>query len=318
MENKIKYSIVVPVYNEEDNVQPLFQEIKEVMNSLNEPYEIIFVNDGSSDSTHQKLKALFPIKIIAFRRNYGQTAALDAGFKHARGEIIITLDGDGQNPPSEIPKLLEEMKKGYDVISGWRYKRKDSFAKKFTSRGANLLRKLLISDRIHDSGCTLKVYKKECFRDLDLLGEIHRFIPAILRWQGFKIGEVKVEHRPRTAGQTKYTWKRILKGFIDMLSVWFWRKYANRPLHLFGGLGIFVGAIGSLLLLYLFIGRLFGYFKLSGSIWPLISVFMLLAGLQLFISGLLADISIKKYYNGDKTVYNIKEIIEKKNESTHS
>lgn len=315
MGSKIKYSVVVPAYNEQDNVQPLFHEIKKTMDSLKEPYEIIFVNDGSSDQTHRKLLELSPLKIIAFRRNYGQTAALDAGFKQAKGEIIITLDADGQNPPSEIPKLLEKFKEGYDVVSGWRYQRKDSFSKKFTSRGANFLRKFLVNDGIHDSGCTLKAYKKECFADLDLLGEIHRFIPAMLRWRGFKIGEVKVEHRPRTAGQTKYNWKRILKGFIDMLSVWFWRKYANRPLHLFGGLGIIIGGVGFIIGVIITILRLFGYIALQNRIWPLLAAFMVLAGLQLFISGLLADISVKKYYNSERTVYNIKEIIEKKDES---
>ncbi len=318
METKVKYSVIVPAYNEEDAVGALHAEIKKEMEALRQPYEIIFVDDGSTDKTFERLAALSPVKIIKFRKNFGQTAALDAGIKNSSGEIILMLDADGQNPPSEIPKLLEKMKEGYDVVSGWRYKRKDTSAKKFVSRGANLLRKLLINDQIHDSGCTLKAYKKECFQDVDLHGEMHRFIPAILRWHGFKIAEVQVEHRQRTTGKTKYNWKRILKGLIDMVSVWFWRKYSNRPLHLFGGLGIVFSGFGVLLGIYLFIGRLFGAFSLQNRIWPLISIFMILAGLQLFVSGLLADIAVKSYYQGKRSVYFIEKIISRGDENSNT
>lgn len=312
MENNTKYSIVIPAYNEEDAVQPLHADIKKVMESLNKPYEIIFIDDGSSDKTVENLEQLTPVKIIKFRKNFGQTAALDAGIKNSKGEIIIMLDADGQNPPSEIPKLLEKMKEGYDVVSGWRFNRKDTHAKKFISRGANFLRKLLVNDQIHDSGCTLKAYKKECFDGIDLQGEMHRFIPAILRWRGFNITEVKVEHRERATGITKYNWRRIIKGLIDMMSVWFWRKYSSRPLHLFGGLGIIIGGIGFVLGLYLAIARLFSLISLSNSIWPLVSVFMVLAGIQLFISGFLADIAVKTYYNGKRAVYFIEKVIVRK------
>ncbi|MFA6098534.1 MAG: glycosyltransferase family 2 protein [Patescibacteria group bacterium] len=309
MESKIKYSIVIPAYNEQDAVGPLHQEIKNAMEKIGDPYEIIFIDDGSSDKTFERLNSLMPVKIVKFRKNFGQTAALDAGIKNSLGEVIIMLDADGQNPPSEIPKLLEKMKEGYDVVSGWRSKRKDTSAKKFVSRGANLLRKLLVNDQIHDSGCTLKAYKKECFEDIDLQGEMHRFIPAILRWHGFKVTEVPVEHRARTTGTTKYNWKRILKGFIDMMSVWFWRKYSNRPLHLFGGLGIFIGGTGFALGLFLAIGRLLGLFSLQNRIWPLVAVFLILAGMQLFVSGLLADIAVKSYYSGKRRVYYIEKVI---------
>ncbi len=311
MENKYKYSIVIPAYNEEDAVRPLYEEIKKTMESINESYEIIFIDDGSSDKTFEKLQQLSPVKIIKFRKNFGQTAALDAGIKTSKGEIIVMLDADGQNPPSEIPKLLEKMKQGYDVVSGWRYKRKDSFQKRFASRGANFLRKFLINDQIHDSGCTLKAYKRECFKGIDLHGEMHRFIPAILGWRGFKITEVKVEHRSRTTGVTKYNWKRVLKGFIDMLSVWFWRKYSSRPLHLFGGLGILIGGFGFIFGIYLAVARLLEKISLQNSIWPLVAIFMVLAGIQLFISGLLADIAVKTYYNSKRTVYYIEKVIEK-------
>lgn len=303
-----KYSVIIPVYNEEDAVIPLFSELKKVMDQLNNAYEIIFIDDGSEDNTLGKLKSLRPVKIVQFRKNFGQTAALDAGIKEARGEIIITLDGDGQNPPSEIPKLLNKLNEGYDLVSGWRYQRKDPLMKKFLSRGANFLRKYLVKDHIHDSGCTLKVYRQECFEGMTLYGEIHRFIPAMLAWRGFKVGEVKVEHRPRRGGKAKYGPKRIIKGFIDMWNVWFWRKYSGRPLHLFGGLGFLFITIGSILGIYLAVGRILGLFTLQNRIWPLVAIFCFLAGLQLFVTGILADIAVKTYYSGDRKVYSIRKI----------
>lgn len=304
----VKYSIVIPVYNEEEAVIPLHSEIKLVMDKIGHPYEVLFVDDGSTDRTYERLSALSPVKIIRFRKNFGQTAALDAGFKNARGEIFITMDGDGQNDPADIPRLLEKMAEGYDIVSGWRKDRKDNYSKRFISRGANLLRKFFVADHIKDSGCTLKSYRRECFDDLDLFGEIHRFIPAILAWKGFKIGELNVNHRQRTTGQTKYNWKRMLKGFVDMISVWFWRKYSSRPLHLFGGLGVLFGGSGFLLGLYLAIMRIFKLLSLQNSIWPLVSVFLILTGIQFFISGLLGDIAIKTYYNGKRSVYTIRDI----------
>jgi len=310
--SKIKYSIIIPVYNEQASVTNLFYSLKKALKKLNDQFEIIFVNDGSTDNTLSNLQKLSPVKIINFRKNFGQTAALDAGIKEARGEIIITLDGDGQNPPEEIPKLLYVLNKGnYDVVSGWRFERQDPASKKIISRGADFLRSFLVKDNIHDSGCTLKAYRAYCLKGLDLHGEMHRFIPAILRWQGYKIGEVKVKHNPREAGKSKYNYSRILKGFVDMISIWFWRKYASRPLHLFGGLGIFVGGIGIVMLIYLFVARLLGHISISDSIWPLIAIFMILVGLQLFISGILADIAVKSYYNENNKSYNIKEIITK-------
>jgi glycosyltransferase involved in cell wall biosynthesis len=310
----MKYSLVIPVFNEEGNVANLHAEIVAAMDALPEEflggYEIIFADDGSSDKTVEILKGLSPVTVIELRKNFGQTAAMDAGIKHAVGDVIITLDGDGQNPPSEIVKLLEKMKAdNLDIVSGWRKNRKDPFGKRFASRGANMLRGILVKDEIHDSGCSLKVYKRECFEGVDLLGEMHRFIPAVLKWSGFKVGEVEVSHRERTSGVTKYNWKRIVKGLIDMVAIWFWRKYARRPLHLFGGVGVIAGSAGVLIMLLSFIARIFFDYPLSTSIFPLIAMLLMIVGVQLFVSGLLADIAVRQYYRGpEHRPYSIKNV----------
>lgn len=299
----MKYSIVIPVKDEEDAVSLLHKKIVRTMNIIGESYEIIFIDDGSTDNTLKKITQLVPVIVIQLSRNYGQTAALDAGFKQAKGDIVITMDGDLQNDPADIPKLLMKLNKGYDLVSGWRADRHDPVSKRFASRVANVMRKFFADDGIHDSGCTLKAYHRECLKGLDLYGEMHRFIPAILKWRGFKITEVKVRHHERTTGVTKYNWKRIVKGLVDMFSVWFWRKYANRPLHLFGGLGFFIFLLGIIIGFVLLIARLFFNFSLSGRIWPLMSVFLLLMGIQLFISGLLADIGVKSYYKKEPSYF---------------
>ena len=259
------YSFIVPVYNEEGNVEKLHAEIVTAAGKLNKPYEVIFVDDGSTDQTLQKLKTLSPIKILVLRKNSGQSAALDAGIKTAQGEILITLDGDGQNNPVDVPKMLKKLN-GFDVVCGWRYKRKDPLAKRFISQGAKFFRSFLVADKVHDAGCTLRIYKRECFSGLDLYGEMHRMIPALLRWRGFSITEKKVSHRPRKHGKTKYSWKRVIKGFLDMINVWFWRKYESRPLHLFGTAGIITSGASLLLGIYLAVMRLFFNYSLANKI----------------------------------------------------
>jgi len=309
--SKLDLSIVVPVFNEEGNVKKLHAEIAETLNKLGRSYEIIFVNDGSRDKTLENCRGLKPLKVISFRRNFGQTASLDAGIKEAKGEMIITMDGDLQNDPRDIPRLLKKMKEeGCDVVSGWRKNRKDTFSKKFISHGAERLRKFLINDGIHDSGCTLKAYRRECFDNVNLMGEMHRFIPATLAISGFKVCELEVNHRPRVHGVTKYNYKRTIKGFLDILGVWFWMKYASRPLHLFGGVGLISFLLGGLLLILLFIARIFYAYGLSDKVWPLLAIFFMMVGIQLFVSGLIADIMVKNRYRGKYMNYSIKEVIE--------
>lgn len=304
-------SVVVPVYNEEGNIEKLHNEIKQVCENNNYKYEIIFVNDGSTDQTDKVCRTLRPLKYIEFRTNFGQTAAMDAGIKAAKYDYVITMDGDGQNDPADIPMMIDYLEENnLDVVSGWRKNRKDSFMKKFTSRGANFLRYLLVHDGIHDSGCSLKVYRKECFKGVNLYGEQHRFIPAILKIKGFKIGEVVVNHRPRTAGKTKYNWKRTIKGFVDMISVWFWSKYSSRPLHLLGGFGMLflgLGGICGIWSVVLFINK----YKMSDNIIPpILTVFFIIIGLLMFVFGLMSEILVKTYYGVHvDTSYSIKEVI---------
>jgi glycosyltransferase involved in cell wall biosynthesis len=303
-------SIVIPVHNEAENIKDLVAEINQVCAGRYN-YEIIVIDDGSTDGTFEIIKTLNHVKCIRFRRCFGQTAAMDAGIKHSKYKYIVTLDGDGQNDPNDIPGLIEYLEKNdLDIVSGWRKKRKDSFFKRFVSRGANFLRSILIHDEIHDSGCSLKVYKKECFDQVSLYGEMHRFIPAILKIKGFNIGEIEVNHRPRLKGKTKYNWRRTFKGFIDMISVWFWNKYAVKPLHLLGGMGLLSIFLGFLTLaytvyLYISIG------KVGLTAWPVLSVFLFLIGILLFVLGLIADILSKNYYETTRdNSYTIKEIVE--------
>jgi glycosyltransferase involved in cell wall biosynthesis len=308
-EEKTAISIVIPIYNEEGNVAKLHQEIKDVCESEGYIYEIIMVDDGSTDQTIQMAENLSPITLISLRKNFGQTAAMDAGIKQAQYDYIVTMDGDRQNDPADIPILVNHLEDHeLDIVSGWRKNRQDPFGKRLISIGARLLRKWLINDGIHDSGCSLKVYRKECFEKLNLYGEMHRFIPAFLKIKGFSIGEITVNHRPRTWGKTKYNFKRTVKGFLDMLSVWFWNKYAVRPLHLLGGGGLLLMALGGLSGTY----TLWLYCRganLSETAVPLLSVFLLVTGMQIFVAGLIADMLSKTYY--EKTVdtpYSIKKI----------
>lgn len=309
-------SIVVPIFNEEGNVADLHREIKEVCVRERYDYEIIFINDGSVDDSDSICRTLHPLKYIAFRKNFGQTAAMDAGIKAAKKEFIVTMDGDRQNDPNDIPAMLDYLTANHlDVVSGWRKNRKDTFMKRFISRGANFLRKLLVHDGIHDSGCSLKAYRAECFQGINLYGEQHRFIPALLKIKGFTVGEIVVQHRPRTSGKTKYNWHRTIKGFVDMISVWFWNKYASRPLHILGGLGILFimigGGCGIWSVVLFAMGR-----KMSRNIIPpILTVFFMIMGVLMFVFGLMSEILMKIYYGVQvDQSYSIKDIIENEEE----
>lgn len=299
----MQYSVVIPVFNEERNIAPLYTELTSVMKKLGS-YEIIFVDDGSSDATFSRIVAVHArdthVRAVQLRRNFGQSAALDAGISAAQGKIIITIDGDLQNDPADIPRLLKKLDEGYDVVSGWRWKRKDSFEKRFFTVFARFFRRFVIADRLHDAGCSLKVYRRECFDDFTLVGEMHRYIAELLHLRGFRIGEVKVNHRARKHGKTKYSLTRVLKGFLDLFLVWFWQKYMGRPLHLFGGAGLLLvfGGIGTGL--YMVWQKLVHGINLSAHFLSTVSVFMVLIGVQLFVSGLMTDLLVRNYYRGRK------------------
>jgi len=300
----MNFSIIIPVFNEEQNISQLYNEITSVMIDFDKDFEIIFVDDGSNDKTYGNLLEIqqndHHLKIIKLIKNFGQTSALQAGIDISKGEFIITMDGDLQNDPKDIPSLIHELDRGYDVITGWRYKRKDIFSKRFVSRIANFLRKQILKDRINDSGCGLKAYRKECFQKINLYGESHRFIPAILSINGYKIKEIKVNHRPRKYGKTKYNYTRTFNGFLDMLLIRFWTNFSTRPIHLFGSFGIIFGSIGFGLGVYLSTLKLYYNEPIADRPLLILASLLIITGLILFFFGLIADILIKIYYKDAK------------------
>jgi glycosyltransferase involved in cell wall biosynthesis len=304
-EGSVKFSVFVPVFNEEGNLKKLFKELALAMKDMGK-WELIFVNDGSEDGSLQEMQEVFqenseiPISILNLKKNYGQAVAMDAGFRHSKGEYIITLDADLQNNPADIPAMFEKMKnENLDVIAGWRKNRKDPGWMLFITKVAKVLRKIFINDGVNDSGCTLRIYRGDFVKDLELWGEMHRYIIALLKWRGAKVGQMAVNHRPRNAGCTKYNWKKSIKGLVDLFYIWFWRKYSNRPLHLFGSFGILLTFLGLLsgfktVLIY------FSGASLSDSAWPLLTIFFWLMGIQFFFFGVIIDLLIRTHYNTSK------------------
>ncbi|MBI4451030.1 glycosyltransferase family 2 protein [Candidatus Woesearchaeota archaeon] len=305
-------SVVVPAYNEAENLPILHAELSRTLQRAGKAYELIIVDDGSTDSTLQRLLALQEhdkhIRIIKFRRNFGQTAAFDAGFKAAKGNVIVAMDADLQNDPADIPLLLAKMQEGCDVVSGWRYPRHDPLGKRVVSGFANTFRRWLTNERIHDSGCSLKAYRKECFADLDLYGEMHRYIPALLAWKGFRIGEVKVHHRPRRYGTTKYNMKRLFKGFLDLLFIKFWNDYSTRPIHFFGMLSFAQFSLAGLIFAEQIVKAVVINALNLGPLFLLGSV-LFITGMLTLTFGFLAEILIRTYYKG-KSNYAIEKIYE--------
>jgi glycosyltransferase involved in cell wall biosynthesis len=303
-------SIIVPIYNEQESITKLYQALVPVLVKLKKQSEIIFIDDGSTDKSFEIMNELASrdrtLKIIKFSRNFGQTAALLAGFEHAQGKVLVTLDADLQNNPDDIPKLLNKLGEGYDVVCGWRFDRHDSIGKRLASKLSNLLRRRLIKLDIHDSGCTLRVYKREAVKGLHIYGESHRFIPVIMSSRGFKVGEEKVSHSERKFGKTKYGVARLPKGFIDLLTLKFLMKYGRRPAHIFGSLGmvlLFFGFLGGLYMLYEKFAL--GY-ALAGRPAVILVALLLILGVQFIMNGLIAEMVVrtqhKQSYNIEKTV----------------
>lgn len=312
----IDISVIIPTYNEEENVEVLYKELKTVLASLKLNSEIIFIDDCSTDTTNQRLLALHTndpmVKIIKFRKNFGQSAAMKAGFEHAQGRLIISMDADLQNDPYDIPAMIEKIEKeNYDVICGWRYNRKDPAQKKIFSKLANRIRWFLTGETIHDSGCTLRIYKREATRDIELNGELHRYIPAMLLWKGYRIGEIKTNHRQRVSGKSKYNWKRLPKGFLDLLVIAFWQQYSVRPMHIFGGSGLIIGFIGLFITVYLILEKLLMGTGLAERPLFMVGILFIIVGVQFIAIGLLADIMLKVYYSQNQRK---SYLIEKKTE----
>ncbi len=312
----IDLSLVIPVYNEEENLVALYQEIITATDSLGKNLEIIFVDDGSQDQSYSVLRQIQEndrrVKIIRLRRNFGQTAALSAGFDYARGKIIITLDADLQNDPQDFAALLAKIDEGYDVVSGWRQKRRDKFfTRRLPSMVANWFISLLTGVRLHDYGCTLKAFRSEVIKGIRLYGELHRFIPAIASSLGVSIAEIKVNHRPRRFGRSKYTLFRLPRVILDMLTVKFLLSYSTRPLQIFGLLGLVSGALGFFIALWLSYQRLI--LKISSANRPilLLAVLLMVIGIQFVTLGLLAEIMVRTYHESTgKPIYHVREIVD--------
>lgn len=309
-------SVVIPVYNEEDNAEPLFRELEGVLDGMNRPYELIFVDDGSQDRTVERLLAAGQdnpaLRIIEFRRNFGQTAAMAAGLEHTRYEIVVTLDGDLQNDPVEIPQMVKKLEEGYDLVAGWRKFRKDKFlSRKLPSRMANWLISRSTNVRLHDYGCTLKVMTGEIARGIKLYGEMHRFIPALAYELGAKIVEVPVHHRPRVHGTTKYGISRTIRVLLDLVTVKFLLGYAKRPIHLFGSIGMLSGIFGVLLLAWMSYQKIFLSIPMGNRPLLALGVMLIIIGLQFLVFGLLAEILARTYHESqDKPTYFVRRIIE--------
>lgn len=293
-------SIVVPVYNEVENLKLLNDSIKEVLDSLKISYEVIYIDDGSKDESYQILQKLAVaednIKVIKFKRNFGQTAAMSAGFDYAQGEIIIPLDADLQNDPQDIPKMIDKYKEGYDIVSGWRKNRKDTFIRSFFSRVANKLISNLTGVYLHDYGCTLKVYNAKMLKSIRLYGELHRFIPAVADIKGVNIAELPVNHNPRQYGKSKYNLSRTPKVLLDLFTIVFLRKFITKPMHFFGEIAMWIFGLIIISLLVILANAFVHFAFIDYYIVILWETILLIFGIQLLCIGIIAEILIRIYF----------------------
>jgi len=310
-------SVVVPLFNEEENLESLFAQLVTVLEGLDCGYEIIAVDDGSTDGSFAILKQLHEgnprIKVVRFRRNFGQTAAFAAGFDQASGEVVITIDADLQNDPADIPCLLDKMAEGYDVVSGWRKDRQDRFLdRKLPSMIANWLISAVTGVHLHDYGCSLKAYHHDVVKSVRLYGELHRFIPALASWMGVSVTELPVSHNPRRFGKSKYGPSRTVRVLLDLLTVRFMLSYSARPMQLFGGIGLLAFVLGTISSLYLSAQKVIhGYYYSIDRPLLLLSVLLIVVGVQMVSMGLLGELVVRTYHETQgKPIYMIREILE--------
>ncbi|MGE5303144.1 MAG: glycosyltransferase family 2 protein [Alphaproteobacteria bacterium] len=316
----MELSVIIPVYNEEENVQPLVREIVGVLQPLAKSYEIVVVDDGSKDGTFAALANLRDrqkfLKVVRLKRNFGQTAALAAGLAHAQGETMVMMDGDAQNDPADIPPLLAKLAEGYDLVAGWRFKRQDPFlSRRLPSIIANWLISSTTQVKLHDYGCTLKAMRKDVAKDLRLYGEMHRFIPAIAYERGARIAEMKVHHRPRLRGKSKYSIMRTLRVILDLLTVKFLISYSTRPSHIFGPIGIVSGGAGFLMAAYLTMEKLLYSRPIGGRPLLLLAVLLIFIGFQFITMGLLGEMLARTYHESqDRPVFVVGDILDGRGE----
>jgi len=311
----MELSVVIPVYNEEENVAPLVQEIRGVLEPLGKSYEIVAVDDGSVDATFPALAELNHcdkhLKVVRLKRNFGQTAAMAAGLAYAQGEIVIMMDGDGQNDPADIPALLAELDKGFDLVCGWRYERQDAFlSRRVPSMIANSLISSTTQVKLHDYGCTLKAMTREVARDLKLYGEMHRFIPAIAYERGARVAELKVHHRPRLRGKSKYGITRTLRVVLDLLTVKFLISYSTRPSHVFGPIGILSGGAGFAIAIYLTWEKLINGVMIGGRPLLLLAILLIFIGFQFVTMGLLGEMLARTYHESQgRPIFVVRDVL---------
>ncbi len=309
-------SVVIPVFNEVDNIEELLKRVFSSLKNIGKPFEVIVVDDGSSDGSQELLKRLKPLykelKVIIFRRNFGQSAAMTAGFDYAKGNIVVTMDGDLQNDPSDIPRLIEKIQEGYDVVAGWRKERKDAaISRLLPSKIANWIIGKTTGVKLHDYGCSLKAYRKEISKNLLLYGDLHRFIPVLASLQGARIAEIVVKHHPRTRGKSKYGIGRTYKVLLDLILMVFFQKFATRPLQFFGLTGGLMLISGFFIELYLTYIKIFLGQDIGNRPLLLLGMLLMLSGLLLFGIGLLAELIIRTYYEASgKRIYAIREFLE--------
>jgi glycosyltransferase involved in cell wall biosynthesis len=308
-------SIVVPLYNEEESLPLLVEQLLASLRPLGRPFELVLVDDGSSDGTAGVLRVMAAqtpeLVAMVLRRNYGQTPAMSAGFDASRGDLIVTLDGDLQNDPADIPMLLEQLEQGYDLVSGWRYQRQDDgLSRLLPSRLANRLIAKVTGVRLHDYGCSLKAYRRELVEDISLYGELHRFLPALAFIEGARITEVKVNHKARQFGQSKYGIDRTFRVLMDLLTVWFMKRFLTRPMHVFGFGGLASIALGLVLALYLLAEKLLANADIGNRPLLLVAVLAIVAGVQLFCFGLLAELQMRTYHESQgRPIYRVRETL---------
>ena len=306
-------SIIVPIYNEQDSLANLYEQVSDVLQALNRPWELILVNDGSTDRSKDRLDELSArdtaVKVVSLRRNFGQTAAMMAGLDYARGDIIIPMDGDLQNDPRDIPRLLDKLEEGFDVVSGWRKDRKDSPVKRvFLSRLANSIISFISGVSLHDYGCSLKVYRKDVIKNIKLYGEMHRFIPIYASWFGARITEIPVTHHPRRHGQSKYGVERTLKVIFDLMVVKFLSKYSQKPMYIFGAVGLASLTISFLSGVWALYLKFVEQVSFISTPLPLLVVMTGITGFMCILMGLLAELIIRTYYESQgKPVYLVGE-----------